>query len=226
MLTVNLIDPDLITDLQDLTSRYAEAQQSADKIKWQIAQKVNDGYSEHKSIFAGDKMDYYVECSRVANDGLAIKIFGESGQTLRRWAEVQAAYENFPQAELLLEETSFKHLSVAKRAAKQEKAASPIAAMDWALAMGASADDMQEHYFPASAPTEYDVIDGSITHMLNPKNWDWIKSADVKDTIIGHVRAIDTIRREYLESEGKATLSTHGLTVYALSVERSINERN
>ena len=201
---VNLIDPELITDLQDLTTKYAEAQQSADKIKWQIAQKVNDGYSEHKGIFAGDKITYYVECSRVANDGLAIKIFGESGQTLRRWCEVQATYENFPQAELLLEETSFKHLSIAKRAAYHEKANSPIEAMKWALDHHAAAEDMEYHYFPPTKSTEYDVIDGSITHMLNPKNWEWIKSADVKDTIIGHVRAIDTIRREYIESEKKA----------------------
>jgi hypothetical protein len=201
---VNLIDPDLITDLQDLTSRYAEAQQSADKIKWQIAQKVNDSYSEHKGIFAGDKLAYYVECSRVANDGLAIKIFGESGQTLRRWCEVQAAYENFPQAELLLEETSFKHLAIAKRAAKQEKAASPIAAMDWALAMGASADDMQEHYFPASAPTEYDKWTGAMSTLLDLKNYEWISSAEVKESIIGHVNAIETIKADYLKKKGLA----------------------
>ena len=49
MLTLNLIDPDLVTDLQDLTSRYAEAQQSADKIKWQIAQKVT-GYLKKKGL--------------------------------------------------------------------------------------------------------------------------------------------------------------------------------
>lgn len=200
----NLIDPELITDLQDLTTKYIEAQQSADKIKWQIAQKVNDGYSEHKGIFAGDKLAYYVECSRVANDGLAIKMLGESGQTLRRWCEVEATYHNFPEAIKLLEETSFKALEIGKKAAYHGKVDSPIAALDWALAMSASADDMQEHYFPPTKPTEYDVIDGSITHMLNPKNWDWIKSADVKDTIISHVKAIDTIRREYLESEEKA----------------------
>ena len=67
-----------------------------------------------------------------------------------------------------------------------------------------SAEDMENYFDPKQAPTEYDIIDGSITHMLNPKNWDWIKSADVKDTIISYVRAIDTIRREYLESEKKA----------------------
>ena len=199
-----LLDPEFVGTLQEKTRQYQEALSYADYDKWGIAMLVNSMYNEHKSIFAGDKMAYYIECSRVANEGMRVPVFGSSGQTLRRWCEVAAAYENFPQAELLLEETSFKHLSIAKRAAKQEKAASPIAAMDWALAMGASADDMQEHYFPASAPTEYDVIDGSITHMLNPKNWDWIKSADVKDTIIGHVKAIDTIRREYIKSEGKA----------------------
>ena len=200
----NLIDPDLITDLQDLTSRYAEAQQSADKIKWQIAQKVNDGYDEHKGIFAGDKMAYYAEASRVANDGLDIKIFGESGQTLRRWAEVQAAYENFPQAELLLEETSFKHLAVAKRAAKQEKAASPIAAMDWALAMGASADDMQEHYFPAEIPDPYKQFSGVMSSLLDPFTYSWISDAEVISKLICKAREYEEIKNDYLKKKGLA----------------------
>lgn len=201
---VNLIDPELITDLQDLTSQYAEAQQSADRLKWKIAQNVNDGYSEHKNFFSGDKLAYYVECSRVANDGMEIKIFGESGQTLRRWCEVQATYDNFPQAELLLNETSFKHLSIAKRAAKQEKAESPIEAMDWALATGASADDMQEHYFPPSAPTEYDKWAGAMTTLLDPKNYEWIQSAQVKEQILTRVKEIETIKKEYLEKKGQA----------------------
>ena len=201
---VILIDPELITDLQDLTTKYAEAQQSADKIKWQIAQKVNDGYSEHKGIFAGDKIAYYVECSRVANDGLAIKIFGESGQTLRRWCEVQAAYENFPQAELLLEETSFKHLSIAKRAAKQEKAESPIAAMDWALAMGASADDMQEHYFPSIAPHPYDKLKDTLEWMTTKDAWQFIKNTERRDECIFYTNVIRKIVATELEKEGKA----------------------
>ena len=83
-----------------------------------------------------------------------------------------------------------------------------LAGADYAIAKAIekkwSAEDMENYFDPKHAPTEYDIIDGSITHMLNPKNWDWIKSADVKDTIISHVRAIDTIRREYLESEKKA----------------------
>jgi len=200
----NLIDPDLITDLQDLTSRYAEAQQSADKIKWQIAQKVNDGYSEHKGIFAGDKMAYYAEASRVANDGLAINILGESGQTLRRWCEVEATYHNFPEAIKLLEETSFKALEIGKKAAYHGKAESPIAALDWALAMGASADDMQEHYFPATKPTEYDKWTGAMSTLLDLKNYEWIQSATVKESIFTRVKEIETIKRDYLNEKGLA----------------------
>lgn len=200
----NLIDPDLITDLQDLTSRYAEAQQSADKIKWQIALYVNDAYSEHKGIFAGDKMAYYQECSRVANDGLAIKIFGETGETLRRWCEVAAAYENFPQAELLLEETSFKHLSVAKRAAYHEKAKSPIEAIKWALDHNAAADDMEYHYFPPEKPTEYDKWTGAMSTLLDLKNYEWIQSATVKESIITRVREIEVIKKDYLDKKGLA----------------------
>ena len=204
MLTVNLIDPDLITDLQDLTSRYAEAQQSADKIKWQIALYVNDAYSEHKGIFAGDKMAYYAECSRVANDGLSIKIMGESGQTLRRWAEVQAAYENFPQAELLLEETSFKALEIGKKAAYHGKAESPIAAMDWALAMGASVDDMQEHYFPAEIPDPYKQFSGVMSSLLDPFTYSWISDAEVISKLICKAREYEDIKNDYLKKKGLA----------------------
>ncbi len=201
---VNILDPEFVGTLQEKTRQYQEALSYADYDKWGVAMLVNGMYNEHKSIFAGDKMAYYIECSRVANEGMRVPVFGSSGQTLRRWCEVAAAYENFPQAELLLEETSFKHLSVAKRAAKQEKAASPIAAMDWALAMGASADDMQEHYFPVSAPTEYDKFDSAMSSLLDKKLYVWIQSADVVDAIMSHVRAIDTIKREYLEKKGKA----------------------
>jgi len=204
MLTLNLIDPDLITDLQDLTSRYAEAQQSADKIKWQIAQKVNDGYSEHKGIFAGDKMAYYIECSRVANDGLSIKIFGETGETLRRWAEVEATWANFPEAVKLLEATSFRALEIAKKAAYHKKADSPLAAMKWALDNKASAEDMEYHFFPPEKPTEYDKWTGAMSTLLDLKNYEWIQSATVKESIFTRVKEIEVIKKDYLDKKGLA----------------------
>ena len=200
----NILDPLFTTDLKILVGFYTEHQKKLDKTKWEIACVVNENYSEHKSIFAGDKMAYYAECSRVANDGLSIKIMGESGQTLRRWCEVAAAYENFPQAELLLEETSFKHLSVAKRAAKQEKAASPIAAMDWALAMGASADDMQEHYFPAEIPDPYKQFSGVMSTLLDPFTYSWISDAEVISKLICKAREYEDIKNDYLKKKGLA----------------------
>jgi len=199
---VNILDPEFVGTLQEKTRQYQEALSYADYDKWGVAVLVNGMYPEHKSIFAGDKMAYYIECSRVANEGMRVPVFGSSGQTLRRWCEVAAAYENFPQAELLLEETSFKHLSVAKRAAKQEKAASPIAAMDWALAMGASADDMQEHYFPAEIPDPYKQFSGVMSSMLDPFTYSWISDAEVISKLICKAREYEDIKNDYLKKKG------------------------
>jgi hypothetical protein len=203
-LTVNILDPDFEKSLKDNASQYQAQQQKANVTKWNLSKDVNDWYPEHAPQFAGDKQSYYVECSRVANDGLEIALFGESGQTLRRWCEVQATWDNFPEAYTLLEVTSFDHLAIAKRAAYHEKTDSPLAAMDWALKNKASADDMTEHYFPPTAPTEYDKWAGAMSTLLDIKNYEWINSADIKEKIFSHVKAIETIKADYLEKKGLA----------------------
>jgi hypothetical protein len=43
-----------------------------------------------------------------------------------------------------------------------------------------------------------------MSSLLDKKLYVWIQSADVVDAIMSHVRAIDTIKREYLEKKGKA----------------------
>ena len=156
------------------------------------------------SSFGGKKLDYYIEVSRVANDGLFIPIFGESGQTLRRWCETQETYKNFPQAEQFLTTLSFDHLAKAKKLAKDGRVAVPTLALAEAVARHWSADDMQEHYDPAEATHPYDAVSGAIATLLDRNNYGWIKSADVRDAILSRVAEIETMIRIELEKEGKA----------------------
>src|SRR5688572_9973230 len=82
------------------------------------------------------------ECSRVANIGLQKPRFSESGETLRRWCEVQAYYSQFSYADKLLDVYSFDHLVEAKRLAYQEKVKSAIEALKLAYSNRWTADEM------------------------------------------------------------------------------------
>ena len=206
----SIFEPALLLELIFLARQSQAEQRKADGHKWDLAERVNSEYPEYMYMFP-TKMDYFAAMSQAINTQLNIGAFAESGQTLRFYCELQATLGNIPNIKELLEASSIDHLRRAKRLDSDNKVITDggqLAGADYAIAKAIekkwSAEDMEQHFDPKQAPTEYDIIDGSITHMLNPKNWDWIKSADVKDTIISHVRAIDTIRREYLESEKKA----------------------
>jgi cAMP phosphodiesterase len=206
----SIFEPAFISEVTTLARQCQAEQRKADTHKWDLAERVNSEYPEYAPMFP-TKLDYYAAMSQAVNNSLSIGMFTESGQTLRFYCELQATLGNIPNIKALLEASSIDHLRRAKRLASDNKVITDggqLAGADYAIAKAIekkfSAEDMEQHFDPKQAQTEYDVIDSSITHMLNPKNWDWIKSADVKDTIIGHVRAIDTIRREYLESEEKA----------------------
>ena len=135
---------------------------------------------------------------------LSVRIFGESGETLRRWAEVAATYENMPNAETFLEALSFDHLEKARKLARDGRIQAPDHALAVAVNEGLSADDMKERFDPSSAPHPYDVISGHLAYMADRSHWEFIKSAEAKDAVLALVDEIDTIVQLYLATEGKA----------------------
>jgi hypothetical protein len=198
------LDPTFTEELHNLTARFVYQQHAVDSTKWVIAGMVNDMWPEHAGIFSGNKQEFYIECSRVANDGLSVRIFGESGETLRRWCDVAATYENMPTAETFLDALSFDHLEKARKLARDGRIQAPDHALAVAVNEGLSADDMKERFDPSDAPHPYDVISGHLAYMADRSHWEFIKSADVRDAVLSHVTAIDTMVRIYLESEEKA----------------------
>ena len=197
------LDPEFVHFLREKTGWYLEAMGYADSAKWEIAKQVNDMWPEHAGMFSGDKKSFYVECSRVANDGLSVRIFGESGETLRRWCDVAATYENMPNAETFLDALSFDHLEKARKLARDGRIQAPDHALAVAINEGLSADDMKERFDPSSAPHPYDVISGHLAYMADRSHWEFIKSADVRDAVMAHVKGIEYIVKEYLKGENK-----------------------
>lgn len=197
------LDPTFTEELHNLTARFVYQQHAVDSTKWVIAGMVNDMWPEHAGIFSGNKQEFYIECSRVANDGLSVRIFGESGETLRRWCDVAATYENMPNAETFLDALSFDHLEKARKLARDGRIQAPDHALAVAVNEGLSADDMKERFDPSSAPHPYDVISGHLAYMADRSHWEFIKSADVRDAVMAHVKGIEYIVKEYLKGENK-----------------------
>lgn len=176
--STNYLDPDFVRELQATSKLYDANQEMADDNKWTIARLVNELWPEHKTLtwdgFTTDlvyptKLDFLVACSYQANQGLKKARFSFSGETLRRWCEVQATYAPFKEAELLLSETSFEHLRIAKSLAYNEKAKTPLHALKWAIENGANAEDMKQHFDPPGQVAIYDRFVGWIDSLWNTK---------------------------------------------------------
>ena len=185
-------------ELSAMAQNYSDNQYNADSDKWNIARLVNEGWEEHKVHFE-TKLDYLAECSRVANRGLRHKRFSDSGETLRRWCEVQATYSAFTEkvqdADKFLDLLSFDHLSRAKRLYLNGKVKSPFLALSTAMTEKYTAEEMQFHFDPPIKPDEWDVMRDRVEAMKSKDFWKLKHPENVK-RVMEHVQAIDAILRE------------------------------
>lgn len=197
------LDTDFVLELRIDAEAYDEHQKKADYGKWVIAQKVNEMWPEHKGITdeSGElvfstKMDYFAACSFEANRDLKRIRFSTSGETLRRWCEVQETYNPFPKSGLLLEFTSFEHMRVAKQLAYYEKVSSPLVALEYALEFRESADEMKFHFDPPEVSHEYDKAAGWFSQLCGLK-FEWVKNKLDRDEIKTHLKRANEIMEKW-----------------------------
>ncbi len=205
-----IFEPAFITEVTTLARQCQAEQRKADTHKWELAERVNSEWPEYISLFP-TKLDYYAAMSQAVNKELSIGMFTESGQTLRFYCELQATLGNIPKIKALLEASSIDHLRRAKRLAADNKIITDggqLAGADYAIAKAIekkfSAEDMENYFDPKQAPTEYDKWTGAMSIMLDLKNYEWIKSATVKEQIITRVKEIEVIKKDYLDKKGLA----------------------
>ncbi len=206
----SIFEPAFISEVTTLARQCQAEQRKADTHKWDLAERVNNEYPEYMYLFHS-KLDYFAAMSQAVNKELSIGMFTESGQTLRFYCELQATLGNIPNIKELLEATSIDHLRRAKRLAADNKVITDggqLAGADYAIAKAIekkfSAEDMENYFDPKQAPTEYDKWTGAMSVMLDPKNYEWIQSAEVKESIFTRVKEIETIKRDYLSEKGLA----------------------
>ena len=198
------LDPEFTADLMQSAKEYDRAEEISDNEKWTIAERVNEMWPEHAGLtyeLTGErifptKAEYYVECSRVANIGLSRKRFGDSGETLRAWCELQQTYAPFPDIHKFLDELSFDHLRKAKKLARDEKVKVPVLALAKAIAENWTADEMKEHYDPSEPIHPYEKVTGWLDGMLNKDSWSWLKSQKTIKDILFHAAEIKRLIAE------------------------------
>jgi len=115
-----------------------------DVLKWNLADAVNLEWVDGEYKGEVRKEDYYVECCKC----LPVMLFGKSGQTLRRWCDLRAHYEDIPNSEVLLRGSSFDHLYKARRLEVGGKVEAAELAVAMAIQEEWTADEMQYNYDP------------------------------------------------------------------------------
>jgi hypothetical protein len=198
-----VLDPEFCVELQANAKAFDATQENADNSKWTIAKTVNDMWVEHKGQFA-DKRQYYEECSRVANIGLKKKRFSDSGETLRRWCEVQVFYAPFSFADKLLDVYTFAHLIEIKRLVSRGKVNAVTEALHEAAVNKWTSDELREHYDPTQPPHPYELVQGRLAGLQNVADYPFLKDRAKAEECAAHAAAIEKIIREELDKEGKA----------------------
>lgn len=175
-----MLDPELVADIQRISARINDLDYELGNEKWIIAGRVNEMWTEHKGIY--DNVEAYrAECSRIANAQNKRKLFSTSGETLKRWCQVRATYNEYEHAELFLTALSFDHLAKAKSIYLSEKVKSPLVPLALAEKNNWSADEMEFHY--NNNPVTVSIgAKNTLTNLMNkiPKllNWDKEKTAN------------------------------------------------
>ncbi len=198
-----VLDPEFCTELRGNAKAFDASQEDADNSQWEMAALVNGMWSEHKGQFE-NKNQYYAECSRVANIGLKHKRLSDSGETLRRWCEVQAFYAPFSWAAQLLDKLTFSHLLTNKKLHKDGKVKSVLEALERAVKEKWTSDEMKEHFDPSLPVHPYDMVQGHLASLMSKDNWQFIKSKEALDYCLTRIKEVDLKIREELEKEGKA----------------------
>jgi hypothetical protein len=192
----HLLREEFAAKLQAEAARYAHIERARSKKTWFLAEAVNREWDNLDADIRAEvsRDQWFMECSTVINSGLEFPIVGQSGETLRRWCNVAAAYANIPAAEEFKEALSFDHFFRAKSLYERGKIAAPLLALAEAYEEGWTVEEMLKHYDP-DLVTEYDRVMDSLS-AWEGYEFEWLTKAQ-REKIAGHVKAI----REILEEE-------------------------
>lgn len=141
-----VLSAEFAAELNKAGKRIAFQQLYMDENKWKLAKRVNVEWDKRRDEYEPEinKRVFYTECCKC----LPVMIFGESGETLRRWCETQSHYAPEKDIVTLLRGSSFDHLLKAKRLQNNGKVEAAVLAVAFAIERKMSADDMVSNFDP------------------------------------------------------------------------------
>lgn len=172
---VTILRPEFVAELQTQARRYAALEKLKSRREWYFGELVNCEW-EHLNLEIREEVSkdrFYAECSYWINEASGFPIVTTSGETLRRWCEVAASYQQMPGLDLLREVLSFDHFTKARRLANKGKVSVPAFALAKAVEQGYTAEEMVTHFDPPQAPNEYERVTGWLDG-LSTARFEWL----------------------------------------------------
>jgi hypothetical protein len=116
-MTLSHILPDAtVKALQQAGRRLVNLYQAESRKQWELGRLANDTWDGLSDEIKEEvrKEDFYAECSQWINHAAGRKVVGSSGETLRRWADVEKHYRQFPNLEVWKKTLFFNHFERAR----------------------------------------------------------------------------------------------------------------
>lgn len=175
MKTQSILPPEFVEKLQAQARRYQALQKLTSRREWYFGELVNCAWETLPDDIKAELTHehYYMECSRVINEACEFPIVTHTGETLRRWCEIAASYQNMPALEEIREVLSFDHFVKARRLVNRQKIAVPSLALATAIEQEYTADEMVQHFDPPQPPNEYERVTGWLDS-LQAARWSWL----------------------------------------------------
>lgn len=158
------LSPEFVASLQQDAREYRAVEQDKSRKEWHFGRMVNDEWdaldADRKAEL--NKERFYHLCSQYMNAAVDFPIVGASGETLRRWCELELSYRNMPAFEAMSEALSFDHFRKARMLSNKGKVSVPAYALATAISEKLTADEMAYKFDPPQAPNEWERITGYI----------------------------------------------------------------
>lgn len=129
--------------------RYHKHMRAISKREWYFGLRVNAIWSSLPMDVVEEIRisDFYAECSQWINYDLPFPVCASSGETLRRWCEVSAHYQTFPELDAWRQVLSFEHFRIARSlGADPTNTITSAQALAFAVEHELTADQMREAF--------------------------------------------------------------------------------
>lgn len=113
----HILDDQTVTALQQAGRRLANIERAESRHQWNLGKLANDTWDTLPADVVEEirKADFYAECSQWINHAAGRAVVGSSGETLRRWADVERHYRQFPNVDAWKDGLSFHHFENARQ---------------------------------------------------------------------------------------------------------------